>query len=114
MQKHELPKPIKKALRSLIDLAYEAELRDALDHLHEDFQQWKCGEIDSFDLSDRIHKFHDGPSRDLFGLYSSRLDPRFLVERAVEKGLVPKEFVPVEVRSYIKDISDFGRELPEG
>ena len=65
MQKDELPPRIKKAMRSLVGLAREMELKRALEEVHADFQNWKAGGIDSFELSDRIHKFHDGPNREI-------------------------------------------------
>ena len=63
MQQNELPKAIKRAMRSLVALAHEAELGRALEELYSDFQRWKAGGIDSFELSDRIHKLHEGPNR---------------------------------------------------
>jgi hypothetical protein len=39
----DMPKSIKKTMRSLVGLAHEAELRKALDSLRADFDRWKSG-----------------------------------------------------------------------
>ncbi len=101
----ELPKTIKKTMRSLAGLAHETELRRVLEELYGDFQRWKSGEIDSFDLSDRIHTFHDGPNREIFLRYTSRLDLRFLVQYALEEGLIQKTAVPKEAWPYLEVFS---------
>lgn len=103
MLQEELPKPIKRALRSLSHQAHEAELRRALSELSRHFDRWKAGEIDSFELSDRIHEFHDGPNREAYLRYNSRLDLRFLVGRALREGLIERESVPREVLPYLGD-----------
>ncbi len=65
MLNRELPKPIKRAMRSLCGLAHETELRQALNDLSREFDRWKDVRIDSFELADRIHKFHHGPNREI-------------------------------------------------
>ena len=92
-------------------LAHEAELRNALDELHGDFKKWKSGEIDSFDLVDRIHKFHDGPNREIPTLHTSKLDLRFLIQRALQEGLIQKSDLPDEIQPYIDEFSSRGRNL---
>jgi hypothetical protein len=102
MQENNPPKTIQKALRYLAGVAYEAELGRALEELFGDFQKWKAGAIDPFELSDRIHQFHDGPSRKIYVRYTSRLDPRFLVEYALDEGLIAETAVPREVWPYLR------------
>lgn len=46
MLNQELPKPIKRAMRSLCGLAHEAELRLALNDLSREFDLWKAARID--------------------------------------------------------------------
>ena len=101
----ELPKTIKKAMRSLVGFAHETELGRALEMLYEDFGRWKSGEIDSFELSDRIHTFHDGPNRNIYLRYTSRLDLRFLVQYALKESLLEKAAVPKEVWPYLDAFS---------
>jgi hypothetical protein len=98
----ELPKPIKKTMRQLIGRAHEAELGRALEDLYRDFLNWKAGAMDSFDLSDRIHTFHDGPNRKIYLRYTSPLDPRFLVEYALDEKLISEQAVPKEVWPYLR------------
>jgi hypothetical protein len=113
MKESELPKAIKRAMRSLAGLAHEAELRRALDEVYADFQEWKSGRIDSFELADRIHKFHDGPNRDVYLRYTSGLDLRFLVQHALEEGTIEKGAVPKEVWPYLEGFSSPYRSSPE-
>jgi hypothetical protein len=56
----------RRKLRELAGVAYTRELSAELAKLEGDFGQWRSGEIDPFELSDRIHRFHDGISRDLW------------------------------------------------
>ena len=100
-KKKDLPKAIKRDMRTLIGLAHETELAKALDELHGDFERWKSGEIDSFELSDRIHRFHDGPNREIYLRYTGRVDARYLVEYALEEGLIQKAAVPKEVWPFL-------------
>lgn len=72
MDHHEAPKRIKRLLRELAAKAHEEELRRALTPLAKAFDRWSRGEVDSFELSDLIHEFHQGPSRDLFVRYTRR------------------------------------------
>ncbi len=107
MQEHELPKSIKKALRSLCQLAHEAALRRALEDLSQDVDRWKLAKIDSFELADRIHKFHDGPNREIYLRYASRANLCLLVSHAVHEGLIPKDSVPKEVFPYLENSLSF-------
>ncbi len=55
----------RKELRRLAGLAYERELAKALEALEESFGQWRKKKISAFELSDCIHKFHNGTARNL-------------------------------------------------
>jgi hypothetical protein len=110
MQQSELPKAIKRAMRSLIGIAYETELKRALEELYGSFQEWKLGEIDSIELSDRIHNFHNGPNRDIYVRYASKLDLRFLVRQALKEGTLKKVDVPKEVWPYLEVLSNLSGE----
>jgi len=61
-------------LKKLAIEAHEAGLEGALMELLEKFMLWSGDGIDSFELSDRIHEFHDGISRELYKTYA--LPPR--------------------------------------
>jgi hypothetical protein len=88
--KAKFSKSERAALRELAAEAWKAELSAALIELHEEFGKWADDAIDAFELSDKIHKFHDGISRELYGLYT-RLDAAMLVSRAVALRLVQKD-----------------------
>ena len=103
MQKHELPQSIKKSLRSLSHLAHEEEMRRALKQLNQHFDRWKASEIDSFELADRIHEFHNGPNREIYLRYNSRLDLRILVGHALREGFLERESISKELWPYLDD-----------
>jgi len=107
MLNQELPKPIKRAMRSLCGIAQEAELRQALDSLSREFEAWKVARIDSFELADRIHKFHHGPNREIYVRYTSRLPLPFLVRRAIDEGLIKRSSIPKDVLPYLENTRHF-------
>jgi hypothetical protein len=83
-------------LRELADQAWEEELRQALTPLAEAFERWKVRAASSFEISDLIHEFHQGPSRKIWSTYQS-LKPDSLVARAVALGVLPREGLPAEL-----------------
>ena len=71
MQKHEGRFPdINRAAaigrQTMVFLTYERELAKALESLGEDFKRWRKTKISAFELSELIHKFHNGIARDLW------------------------------------------------
>ncbi|MFO8053003.1 MAG: hypothetical protein R6U54_03480 [Candidatus Omnitrophota bacterium] len=80
----------RKELRRLSSLAYEHALAKALESLEEKFGQWKKNKITSFELSDSIHKFHNGIARDLWSFYRNG-DDEMIVVHAVAKGILSRE-----------------------
>jgi hypothetical protein len=103
MLNRDLPKPIKRAMRSLCGLAHEAELRQALNELSQEFDRWKASQIDSLELADRIHKFHHGSNREIYVRYTSHLPLPFLVRRAIDEGLIQRGSLPKEVLPYLEN-----------
>ena len=97
----DFSRSIRKRLRELADLAYQRELDAVLRELDSSFADWRRGDIDGFQLSDLIHEFHQGPSRQLFGLYS-RLKPPALVARAVALRLIERSDTPPEAWSRLE------------
>jgi hypothetical protein len=65
-----LTKAQRRALRALAETAYRRELGRALKSLENEFGRWRSGDIDEFALSQLIHEFHDGISRDLWKSYT--------------------------------------------
>lgn len=97
----ELTKSQKRALRELADRAYAEALRRALLPVSEAAEAWKAGAISSFEFSDRIHTFHQGPSRQLWSFYTT-LDPLTIVMHAVVEGLVDIAAVPEDLHAEIQ------------
>ena len=102
MAERRLTKEEKRQARELAALAREAELAEALEELHELFSDWRKGRIDAFQLSDAIHQFHDGQSRELFKMYNG-LPPEALAARAIAHELVPPAKIPRELQRALAD-----------
>ena len=108
----EPTKRLKKLLREYHSRARTEELRRALNGLAGDFEAWKSGEIDSDELSDRIHRFHDGTSREIFKSYNlGRLEP--VLARAIGEGILAKSNVTSELLKYLAGMIElYEKELP--
>ncbi len=79
----------RKELRRLAGLAYERDLSKALKSLEDKFKQWKENKITAFELSDFIHKFHNGIARDLWSFYTNGYTD-MIVAPAIADGLISK------------------------
>jgi hypothetical protein len=90
------PKQMRKELRELAALAYERELGRHLAELEVRFSEWVQHKISAHELSDRIHEFHDGPSRDLFSV-NQQFKPDFLVSRALATGVLNESEIPSDI-----------------
>ena len=109
----DLPKPIKRVLRHLMDVAYERALHRELAKLGESFAAWQEGTINSFELNELIHKHHHGPSRELWSRYSNVRAADMVVAAAVVDGLIKQEEVPAEVFAAIGRQLAFYQSLQE-
>jgi len=96
----EIPKRLKRLLREYAAKAHQAELRGALAPLADAFKCWERSGIDSFDLKDLIHRFHQGPAREIYLRYDTRhLDTP--VAHAIVSGLIDRATVPAELLDYL-------------
>lgn len=95
-------------LRRLAEEAWGAELTEELERLFEDFCKWTDHGISVFDLSERIHEFHDGVSRELYSRYTN-LDPDVTVARAIAKGLVGEDVLGDSLRTKLARQIEFFR-----
>ena len=86
----DFSKSERKKLRELAGIAYERYLTNALSELRSHFDAMDRGDISPFDLSQRIHEFHQGPSRDLYVMFSHSL-PWLAVCRAYIEGIINDE-----------------------
>lgn len=89
MMRNRFTKNERKELRKLAGLAYERELAKALELLEGNFRQWKENKITAFELSDLIHQFHNGISRDLWSFYTSGYN-EMIVSQAITNGIISK------------------------
>lgn len=96
----EPPKRIKRLLRELAAKAHEEELRRRLAPLANAFERWSRDEVDSFELSDLIHEFHQGPSRDLFVRYTTR-PHNSAVACAIATGIIDRSQVTAELLEHL-------------
>jgi hypothetical protein len=66
--------------------------------------------MSALDLSDRIHKFHNGPSRDLYSLYTGA-DPAMIVARAIAMGFLDEKSLSDALHSKLAEQIDTFRRL---
>ena len=90
------------ALRELASEAWELELHGALEELFEDFCSWADNGYSSSELSERIHQFHNGTSRELYRRYTG-LPPLVAVARAVAVGVMDEAALPPAIQEKIAD-----------
>lgn len=83
----DLTKADKKRVRQLAGIAWERELRHEICGIAAAINEMDNGSLSPFDVNDRIHKFHNGASRDLYIQYSESL-PWLGVSRAYFDGVL--------------------------
>jgi hypothetical protein len=98
----------RRTLRELAGLAWERELAAELRLVADHVDQWRAGRIGAHELSDRIHTFHHGAARELYGLYT-RGHPSQLVARAVALDLVAESEVPAPLLAQLARSIEFYR-----
>jgi hypothetical protein len=99
-------KRVKRLLRECAAAAHEEELRRALLPLAEAFKCWEQGGLDSGELSDLIHRFHQGPARDLYLRYATN-HLEAPVAYAIARGVVDRTAVPAEVLDHVARMIHF-------
>ncbi len=95
-------------LRRLADLAYDRELSTALNELEAEFARWHAGEIVPLELSDLIHRFHDGIARDLWKEHTHVRPPQ-IVARAVATAVLAESDVGPALMPLLKMSIEFYR-----
>jgi hypothetical protein len=106
-----VPRKMKKLLREYSGLAYEAELRHELEALSAKFDEWKAGRMEGWELTEAIHRFHNGAARELFKKYNSGLT-EFNVAHAIFTGLLDRGRIPQELLNYLGRYLAFYEEQP--
>lgn len=102
MMAAEWSKKQRRELTNLQGIAWERELAAALQVLRGDFDAWERSEISAFDLSDRIHEYHNGKSRELFNRYSGSSN-HFVILRAIASGVIAESELSNELHEYLSD-----------
>ena len=87
VKKSRFTKLERKELRRLAGLAYERELAKALESLEGNFKRWRKNKITAFELSELIHKFHNGIARDLWSFYTTG-NTELNVKHAIAEGII--------------------------
>jgi hypothetical protein len=101
----------RKRLRELSAVAHVRELSAELAKVEEDFARWRRGEIDPFELSDRIHRFHDGASRDIYVAYRDSR-PYQSVARAVADRILDRTEIPSDILPALETVIGFYEQPP--
>lgn len=105
-------KSIKRLLRELAAEAYEKELSRELTQLDKSFAEWREGKINSGELSDRIHQYETGASRELFKKYNEGKND-FNVAYAIITGILDREDVAEELLEAIDNHLRFYESLKD-
>lgn len=102
----DTPKRIKRLLREHAAAAHEEELRRALAPVAEAFKRGERGELGSGELSEIIHRFHQGPARELFARYNTPY-LEMIVAYAITVGVLDRQKIPAELRDHLARALEF-------
>jgi len=102
----DISKRVKRLVRDCAAAAHEEELRRALLPIAEAFKRWKEGGLGSGELSELIHRFHQGPARDLYLRYNTN-HLEAAVAYAIVTGVLGREAVPAEVLDHVAGMIQF-------
>src|SRR5712692_6246800 len=102
----DTPKRVKRLIRECAAAAHEEELRRALLPIADAFKRWELGGLDSGELCELIHRFHQGPAREIYIRYNtSRLAPP--VAYAIVTGVLDRASVPAEILGDLAGLIQF-------
>lgn len=97
----------RKVIEKLLNIVYERELGRELELLESQFALWHKGEIDAFELSERIHKYHQIPARKLYSIYNTRFSNEVhILARAICKGLLTPNDIDPPLRERLAEAVD--------
>ncbi len=106
-------KSLKRMLHYWCEIVYQRNLEAELLKLYREFQQWQGGAVNAFELTQAIHKFHQGPAKDLYVRYvmgGPGLED-ILVAAAVRDGVIKAEELPSELVEILPQLGDEPDEL---
>ncbi|HVH28561.1 MAG TPA: hypothetical protein VM818_17475 [Vicinamibacterales bacterium] len=102
----EVPKRIKRLVREWAGIAHDRDLRKALGELRSQFGRWDRGEIDSVELNNLVHQFHQDTAREIWKRYATRHLEQ-AVASAIAAGVHLKEELPAELVQHIAGLIEF-------
>ena len=105
----DTPKRIKRLLREYAAAAHEEELRRALLPISEAFGRWERKELGSGELSEIIHRFHQGPARELWVRYNTP-HLEMVVAFAITTGVLGRDTIPAELLEHLAGAMRFYKE----
>ncbi len=108
----EFTKSEKAQLRQLASEAWESELSNELEKLFEEFCTWTENGMSAFDLTELIHEFHNGASRDLYKRYSIR-PPEIAVARAIALDITSEESFDAQLLEKLQPLIEMHRKWEE-
>jgi len=83
-------------------LAWQREIDKELNFLSKGFEKGKNKKIESADLVELIHKFHNGSARQIWVKYNNS-NPEEILIFAVAADILRKEEIPENIYGTIKD-----------
>ena len=92
----------KRHLKELSERCYELEMSEALNKLFDDFQKWKKGEINVWDLNQNIHIHHDTTARNLYKFYEMVRSPENAVARGVSRGIIKMDDIQKDCHPFVE------------
>jgi len=109
----DIAKRVRRLLRECAAAAHEEELRRALLPIAEAFKRWEQGELGSGELSELIHRFHQGPARELYVRYdTNQLEAP--VAYAIVRSVLDRKAVPPKVLDHVARMIRFYEERASG
>jgi hypothetical protein len=80
--------------------AHEEDLRRALVPIAEAFKRWERRELGSGELTEIVHRFHQGPAKDLWVRYNTA-HLEMAVAFAITTGVLSRDTVPAELLDHL-------------
>ena len=102
----DTPKRMKRLVREYAGMAHDRELGQALLNLRREFDRWQQGELTVVQLNDAVHRFHEGPSREIWNRYTTNHGEPALA-CAVATGIVRRDELPPELLQHLAGWIEF-------
>jgi hypothetical protein len=94
---------VKQEITRLIGVVYERELRKAQFELLGDFAKWEAGQMDTFELNERIHIYHDQTAREVWKRMGTLNDHADLwVAKAIRDGVLKRDEMTQETQAALE------------